>query len=311
MHASRLRSLFLEILFAATCASSVSACGSKVEESATDAGACRPLPEEDASSHGCGYAETWYVPIETPEACSDGGLSDVDCYAICGTGDASCSIAGDHFVCSIVGCAVDGRRPGAPLSPPPSGDLGAWFVRMAYFEAASVQAFVDLAHDLRAHGAPPSLLRAIRRAAADERRHASMAAALAARFGGGFVAGPIASTRGRSLLDLARENAREGCGRELLGALVGVHLSQRAHDAAVRDFYAVIARDETRHAAVSLRLHRWLIERLDEAGRQEVESLARDTLASVAAVDGPSSLALPSNRELARYAVGLRRALAA
>ncbi len=86
--------------------------------------------------------------------------------------------------------------------------------------------------------------------------HARRARRLAgrARFSGNLREAP----RTRSVFEIALDNAREGCVRETFGALLGWALAGRARDAKVRDFYSRIARDETRHASLSWRLHAWL-----------------------------------------------------
>src|SRR4029079_19106973 len=66
-----------------------------------------------------------------------------------------------------------GRRP-ATLSPtnfaPATSRLGDYLARAAHLEAASVVAFGALEAELRAHGAPPPLVRLAARSARDEVR---------------------------------------------------------------------------------------------------------------------------------------------
>ena len=119
-------------------------------------------------------------------------------------------------------CAI-GRRPSSllPAEPPPAGDeVGRFFAGVAHLEAASVDAFEELARDLRALGAPAELIEQAERAAVDERRHAQITAGQARRFGAEPATPAIAPAAPRDLERLARENAVEGCVRETFGALV-------------------------------------------------------------------------------------------
>lgn len=98
---------------------------------------------------------------------------------------------------------------------------------------------------------------------------------------------------------VALENAREGCGRELLGAAVGLHGAEHARDEGVRAAFAEIARDETGHAALSLRMQRWLRSRLSPAERALVDEAMHAALASGTAGELPAALGAPSDAELA------------
>jgi hypothetical protein len=55
----------------------------------------------------------------------------------------------------------------------------------------------------------------------------------------------------RSLEELAVENAVEGCVRETYGALTAIWQARTAKDPSVAAAVRRIARDETRHAALS------------------------------------------------------------
>lgn len=86
-------------------------------------------------------------------------------------------------------------------------------------------------------------------------------------------------------------------------------LAQRASTAELREFYSSITDDEIRHAAFSLRLHAWLLSRLDREDRARVEGARRDALAAF--VPPPSELravlGFPSRAELARMTELLAR----
>jgi hypothetical protein len=69
---------------------------------------------------------------------------------------------------------------------------------------------------------------------------------------------------------VAIENAMEGCVRELFGALVATWHATHARDRELRRTFEIIARDETRHAELALRVAAFLSSRLDAAARARV-----------------------------------------
>jgi hypothetical protein len=104
----------------------------------------------------------------------------------------------------------------------------------------------------RKHTAPPNLLvHEALCAREDEVRHARVTSTLAARSGACAVVPQVALFTTRSPYDIAIENATEGCVRETCGARVATVQAKRAHDEAVARAMAVIAEDETRHAALA------------------------------------------------------------
>lgn len=136
----------------------------------------------------------------------------------------------------------------------------------AYYEAASVIAFARLARVLTDEGAPRSLVRRVKRAAADERRHARLFERLARRRGARVP--PVSAGEGsETLFELALENAREGQVRETYGALVALHQSRHAIDPELRAAFASIAGDEIAHAALSWDLARFFESRLSAEQR--------------------------------------------
>jgi hypothetical protein len=175
-------------------------------------------------------------------------------------------------------CPVDGRRPAGLVTPRnlhAGSEAGAWLAHAAWLEAASVHAFVHLANELTSHGAPEALVRAAMVAAADEVRHTSMMTALALRHGGRPPAPEVVLPSGRSLAELAIENAAEGCVRETWGAIVALWQSRTAVDPVARATFAAIARDELRHAALAWAVDRWATPLLTDEDRARVE-LARE-----------------------------------
>ncbi len=180
------------------------------------------------------------------------------------------------------------------------GDLGTWFAEMAHLEACAVFAFMRLADELEALGAPVELIARARVAAEDETRHAREVAGLAVAFGG--VVMEVSSTppfTRRSAFEVALENASEGCVRETYGALVATHQAQTAKDVRVRDVLGRIAIDETNHAAFSWDLAAWLDGVLDANERTRV---AEARASAVGCFRDAQPSALPF---VAREAIGL------
>ena len=136
---------------------------------------------------------------------------------------------------------MDGRRYFAldDTHAPVATDVGSYLARMAFFEAASVDAFAHLGGALHEHGAPAALSRSCDRARLDEIRHARMAARLARRHGAEVAAAPPAGTTrrsGSSLEELAIENAVEGCTRETVDVLLGMFQAEHAPTPGLRSF---------------------------------------------------------------------------
>jgi hypothetical protein len=149
-------------------------------------------------------------------------------------------------------------------------DLCRYFQEMARLEAASVPAFRRLGRELRLHGAPPTFLRAARRAARDEVVHTRLGRKLAERFGGTYVPPRIKRQPTRSLEELAIDNAVEGCVRETFGAVIATWQARAATDAIVQAVMQRVAVDETRHAAIAIRVAEWTHRHLSTAARRRV-----------------------------------------
>lgn len=173
------------------------------------------------------------------------------------------------------GCAVGRWTGGLEFESPIEGSAGAmgdYLAGAAELEAAAVHAFDRLARELRAHGAPEALVREAERARADEVRHARTMTSLAKAYGATPRAIAEADLPVRSLLEVALENAAEGCVRETFGALTGTIQADRATDPRIRRAMQVIAIDETRHAALAWDVAAWAEERLGEAEVAEVRA---------------------------------------
>ena len=151
---------------------------------------------------------------------TDGGPRTLDCP----TSPANVTISCVE-VCT--GRLTEGYR-----APGGADGEGERLAAMAYLEAVSVHAFERLERELDAHMAPPTLLRAARRARRDEVRHTAMTTRLARRHGASpRLPESPAPARARSLFEVALENAVEGCIRETYGAVQGLVEAQTSRDA--------------------------------------------------------------------------------
>jgi len=180
------------------------------------------------------------------------------------------------------GCA--GRRPTCLVAAEPSrarSALGRYFAGLAHLESAAVVAFAILERELGERAAPPELLEAARKAMGDEVRHAEIMGRLAQRFSARPAPVELKKRAKRSLLEIALENAIEGCVRETYGALQAHYQATAADDPEVRSAWASIAPEETEHAELSHALHRWLMPQLSEDERRQVEQAVREALATL------------------------------
>ncbi len=220
--------------------------------------------------------------IQTFDVAIDGGvpgtmLSPAQCDDLCVIGNPlSCSVVdgGGAVSCTVMVRPIcgTGRRPAGLAEALPDGndEVGNYFARAAHLEAASVIAFRRLAVELERQRAPSKLIEAARRSAADERRHARAMSALSRRWNvqpAPVVVTPFAE---RSLVDLAVENAVEGCVGETWGALLALWQAEAARDREVRDAMAAIAEDEIAHADLAWAISNWLEPFLDEKEHSRV-----------------------------------------
>src|SRR5262249_22157901 len=83
---------------------------------------------------------------------------------------------------------------------------------------------------------------------------------------------------------LACENAVEGQVAETLGALVASCQARAAADPSVRAIFAVLARDEARHADLAHRLAGWLDTALPPKARAAVAAVRRDAVEAILSV---------------------------
>jgi hypothetical protein len=271
-----------------------------------DANKCEPQLTSKTTYHPaskCGATLcSWSIAIP---CAGDGGVPDFD--AGSDGGDASTPYEWCREICSkngpvgaggATGCSTSMKDGvayvscgGCGVGRPPRGfvahevdaptEEGAWLARMAQLEAASVEAFHALHDDLEMHGAPDALLRLVRIAAQDEVRHADLARAQAERRGAMVPDVDVHVPRGRSLEQLAVENAREGCIEETFGAVLARIQADRAVEPALRDMLEGIARDELGHAFLSWRIAEWLDARIADEARERVRQARAQKLAEL------------------------------
>jgi hypothetical protein len=143
----------------------------------------------------------------------------------------------------------------------------------------SVLAFVTLRRELRSHCAPESLLRRTLAAAAEEVGHARRMMTLAKRYGARAPRARRASDfEVRPLVEIAIENASEGCVNETFSGLIARHQALHARDAGVRAALSHIAPEELEHAALAWDLHEWLLAQLTEPQKARVQRALRRAL---------------------------------
>jgi tRNA isopentenyl-2-thiomethyl-A-37 hydroxylase MiaE len=199
--------------------------------------------------------------------CVDGGV----------TADPTGAVVIDYSICPGSAGRVPAGLERAQTARARSA-LGAYFAATAHLEAASVHAFRRLHRELAEHRAPGRLLRAARRAQRDEVRHAHQTGRMARRFGGAPVRPVVKHLPTRALDVVAIENAVEGCVRETFGALVASFQAAHAEDATIARMMSSIARDETRHAALSWSVARWAWGKLDAGARAQLVARCREAI---------------------------------
>jgi hypothetical protein len=145
----------------------------------------------------------------------------------------------------------------------------------AYTEAASVDAFLILAQELTALGAPEELIMSCVQSANDERRHASIMSAFA---GAPTVTLQVEPRPLRSALAIAIENARSGLVEETFSAVLNHVQAQRASSPMLRASLQAIAEDESRHATLSRRIHAFLHDLLTPSEQALVRQEELDTI---------------------------------
>ena len=184
---------------------------------------------------------------------------------------------GDEKVYGAIDCtgtAVPvcmGRRPMGHIEHQSSKrDLGNYFANCAYLEAASVDAFIELADQLRSWGAPEDFIQRCKVAAEEEQNHTLLMDTLAKTFGGSRPEPTSVKQANTSLFEVALHNAVEGCVQEAWAACVATHQSLHA-DESLKAIFAQIAKDEIEHAQLSWDLHRWFCAQLSVEEQRQIQ----------------------------------------
>lgn len=209
-------------------------------------------------SDGCGTDAVENVILVRPD-----GQIEVIQTVVVEEGDPNCSVGRipDGF------CRARRSRGRNPV--------GRFLARVAELEAASVDAFAQFGAELSAHGAPRPFVAGAESARQDEVRHAAATRRLARRYGSGVASSRVPTVPLKGMVAMASDNAAEGCVRETFGALVAHAQARQAQDPQVRRVMQTIARDETRHAALSWRVAAWARTRMGSAERARVTRSAR------------------------------------
>jgi hypothetical protein len=135
---------------------------------------------------------------------------------------------------------------------------------------------------------------------------------LAARFGAQVPAIEVDALEVRTLVEVAMDNAAEGCVRETYGAAVAAFQAEWAQDRAVRRAMCAIAADEAEHASLGWAIDAWARDRLGPSDRVRVDA-ARDEARRGLFARQPVSpelggaLGLPDAAAAAHLAAELRR----
>jgi hypothetical protein len=166
------------------------------------------------------------------------------------------------------------------VEPALRGPLAAQWRENGRTEHASVAAFARLTLDLMALGAPPALLAAAQRDAADEIRHTELCFSLArsldgqaespAPFPEAARARTLPKARVPALSRLAVDSLIDGALHEGLSARMIARLADRCEVPAIRALLRELAADEGRHSAHGWDVVRWCVA---EGGAPVVEAL--------------------------------------
>lgn len=250
-------------------------------------------PNAAAACEAACVADLTYLQVDEVHACTLSWPEAGDSGETGGGGDSGDSgepgDTGDtpsqapHWV--LVSCEVSGIEPGpqciggrasaavAPLRPLREHTVGSWLAREAAAEAGSVRAFLHLARELSAHGAPPALVVGARAAAQDEVQHARAVARAARTRGASPQPAHLHPLPLRTLWALAVENAVEGCVHETYAAARAAYMAAHSEDPELRALFATLAADEAHHAELAAAVHDWARSQLPASEAQALDVL--------------------------------------
>jgi hypothetical protein len=237
----------------------------------------------DGTKNAKQTATGWALRVQSGHDCGEYAKVEEHVFDVSSTGEVT--IAQTKLVKKGEPQCTIGRRPEGLASTSRAhaceesvDAVGRFFADAAHLEAASIVAFERLATELSALGAPRELVESALASRDDEIRHARMTAKAAARRGGRPTAPVVAPIAERTMLEIALENAVEGCVRETYGALVAHHQAMAASDPSIAAMMRVIAEDETRHAGLAWDVAAWLEPRLSADERMAVASARAEAL---------------------------------
>jgi hypothetical protein len=156
--------------------------------------------------------------------------------------------------------------------------LGRLWLEDARLEHSAVSAFLTLAGELAALGAPPSLVRRAIDAARDEAVHTRLCLEAARRHTGLVWTLPAfrpAEPPRQSIDALVRESWEDGCLGEGIAARAAYEGAAVCGDAWTRGALQTIARDESRHADLAWRILEWCVALPGAAGEDARSALSR------------------------------------
>ena len=150
--------------------------------------------------------------------------------------------------------------------------IARYLADMTTMETAAITAFKYLVKELKAYGAPSSLIAHAQLAVEEEQRHAEMAGLLAAAHQAEVSEILVADFALRSLFEIALENAIEGCINETFAAACGLWQSEHAQMPVFKEVIAHITDEEMGHAALSWEIHEWLMPQLTSSQQQSINN---------------------------------------
>ncbi len=246
----------------------------------------------------CGCGNDCHDTILTDSRFVDGGIawapgsshSAAECLQYCGYPSQNPCVNPQFIGCvvpvdagSVIQCQTRlsscspncGRLPAglkwASTAAQPS-EVAARLAAAAHLEGASVFAFEALVRELVAHGAPVQLVARARSAQQDEKRHHSAISGLATHLGALVPAVEVEPAGIRTLVEVAIENAVEGCVRETYGAALAALQGESAGNLSLRRAMRTIAVDEAEHASLAWAVDDWARPRLTRRERAQIEA---------------------------------------
>jgi hypothetical protein len=160
-----------------------------------------------------------------------------------------------------------------------------YWSEVCQLEHSSVASFARFTLEMMSLGAPADLLLATQEAAADEVRHAQLAAEILSALRGDLVGfGPLplnhvkVSARRAEILERL---IREACFGETLGVAEVTEQARLCDQPLIREHLLTVRDDETRHAGLAWRSLQWIIDSAKPEERAALVNLASATFAEL------------------------------